>query len=489
MKLSDLIKDIQVLQTTGDTNLSLSGITFDSRGVLPGYLFVAVKGTLSDGHDYIEKAIASGASAVVCEQIPVLPASDSIFVRVADSARALGILASAWYGHPSQRFNLIGITGTNGKTTTITLLHRLFNQLGYKTGCFTTIRNYIGNETIEATHTTPDPLQLNRLMKDMADSGCEYVFMEVSSHALIQKRVEGLQFRGGIFSNITHDHLDYHKTFEEYIRAKKLFFDGMPAGAFALINSDDKNGRVMVQNTRSAVSYYGLRSMAEFKGRILESHLNGMLLSIDNTEFWTRFIGEFNAYNILAVYSCAMLLGQKKEEVIRLLSSMETVEGRFQYVQSDKGITAVVDYAHTPDAVQNVLKTIAQIRKGKEHVITVIGAGGNRDKTKRPVMARVAAEMSDRLILTADNPRNEDPVEIINDMKAGLEPELLDKTIIQPDRTEAIKTAFMLAQSGDIILIAGKGHENYQEIRGVKHHFNDFEVIAALMTPKTNLNQ
>jgi UDP-N-acetylmuramoyl-L-alanyl-D-glutamate--2,6-diaminopimelate ligase len=479
-KLADILRDIEVLQIKGTADLTLSGITFDSRKVVPGVLFVAVRGTQSDGHDYIAGAVASGASAVVCEHMPALMYSGTTFICVKDAANALANLASACYDHPSQKLNLIGITGTNGKTTTVTLLHRLFTGLGYKSGCFTTIRNYIGNETVEATHTTPDPVQLNRIMKDMVDAGCQYVFMEVSSHALAQQRVAGLKFAGGIFSNITHDHLDYHKTFEEYLKAKKLFFDNMPAGSFSLINADDRNGKVMVQNTKSAVSYYGIRSMADFKARVIESHFNGMLLNIDNSELWTKFIGEFNAYNLLAVYSCARLLGQNKVELLRLISSMDTVEGRFQYLRSLKGVTAVIDYAHTPDAIVNVLKTINQIRKGTEQVITVIGAGGNRDKTKRPVMAKAAAEMSDKLILTADNPRNEEPADIINDMKAGLESRLLEKTIIQPDRHEAIKTACMLAGKGDIILIAGKGHETYQEIKGTRHHFSDVEIVAAI---------
>jgi UDP-N-acetylmuramoyl-L-alanyl-D-glutamate--2,6-diaminopimelate ligase len=485
IKLSDIIKDIQVMQTAGPLDAALVGITFDSRQVKPGFLFVAVRGTQSDGHDYIGSTWESGAVAVICEKLPEQVPEGKTAIRVKDSAYALAVLASSFYGHPSRKFKLVGITGTNGKTTTITLLHRLFTGLGYKSGCFTTIRNYIGDQVIEATHTTPDPVQLNRIMKDMVDAGCQYVFMEVSSHSLAQQRVAGLNFQGGIFSNLTHDHLDYHKTFDEYIRAKKLFFDNMPAGSFSLINADDRNGRVMVQNTKSNVSYYGIRSMADFKARIIESHLNGMLLNIDSTEVWTKFLGEFNAYNLLAVYSCAILLGQDKEEVLRLLSSLNTVEGRFQYYRSEKGVTAVIDYAHTPDAIVNVLRTIGQIRKGDEQIITVVGAGGNRDKTKRPVMAKAAAEMSDKLILTADNPRNENPMDIINDMKAGLDEKMAEKTIIQPDRLEAIKTACMIAQKGDIILIAGKGHETYQEINGIKHHFSDAEVVTSIFGLKT----
>jgi UDP-N-acetylmuramoyl-L-alanyl-D-glutamate--2,6-diaminopimelate ligase len=488
IKLTDIVKGLNVLEIRGNADISISDITFDSRKAAPGVLFVAVKGTRSDGHDYISSALASGSPAVICEQLPKTIPEGACMVRVTDSAYALGYVASAFYKSPSRRFKLIGITGTNGKTTTITLLHKLFMGLGYQSGCFTTIRNYIGNSTVEATHTTPDPVQLNRIMKDMADAGCEYVFMEVSSHALAQKRVAGLTFAGGIFSNITHDHLDYYKTFDEYLKAKKLFFDNLQANSFACINADDRNGTVMVQNTRASVHYYGIRSMAEFKGRILESHMNGTLLTIDDQELWTRFIGEFNAYNLLAVYSTAILLGQDKEETLRVLSSLDTVEGRFQYLSSDEGVTAIIDYAHTPDAILNVLITISQIKKGNGKVISVIGAGGNRDRTKRPEMAKVAASLSDKLILTSDNPRDEEPEDIINDMKSGLDEQMLRNTIIQTDRREAIRTACMMANKGDIILIAGKGHETYQEIRGVKHHFSDREVVSEIFGLKsTNL--
>ncbi len=475
--LSHIIQEIEIKKVIGSMEISLSEIAFDSRNVVPDTLFIAVKGTQSDGHDYITGAIESGAKAVVCENLPETQADKITYIQVSDSVKALALLASAWYGNPSRNLKLVGITGTNGKTTTITLLYKLFTALGYKSGCFTTIRNYIGDSVIEATHTTPDPIQLNRLMKDMVDAGCEYAFMEVSSHALAQQRIAGITFAGGIFSNITHDHLDYHKTFDEYIRAKKLFFDHMPANSFSLINADDKNGRVMVQNTKSAVHYYALKSMADFKAKILESHFHGTLLNLDGKEIWTQFLGEFNVYNLLAVYSCAVLLGQEKEETLRIISALETVEGRFQYIRSLSGITAVIDYAHTPDAIVNVLKTINQIRKKNEQIITVVGAGGNRDKTKRPVMARVAAELSDKVILTSDNPRNEEAGDILNDMKEGLSQPMLQKTLIQPDRREAIKIACMLAQKGDIVLIAGKGHETYQEIKGVKHHFSDFEEV------------
>jgi UDP-N-acetylmuramoyl-L-alanyl-D-glutamate--2,6-diaminopimelate ligase len=482
--LDDIIKGLDIVRIKGNTRRSLSSIAFDSRNAAPGALFVAVRGTRTDGHDYIRAAVASGAEAVVCEHVPENIPRDACILVVKDSARALGELASAFYGHPSRRFKLTGVTGTNGKTTTVTLLHHLFTSLGYQSGCFTTIRNYIGNETVEATHTTPDPVQLNRIMNDMADKGCQYVFMEVSSHALIQQRISGLSFAGGIFTNITHDHLDYHKTFDEYLKAKKLFFDGLPAGSFACINADDRNGKIMVQNAKATVHYYGIRSMADFKGRIIENHVDGTLVNFDSQELWTRFIGDFNAYNLLAVYAAARLLGREKQEILQSLSTLETVEGRFQYLRSPQEYTAIIDYAHTPDAILNVLKTIGQIKKGSVQVISVIGAGGNRDKTKRPEMARVAAGLSDRLILTSDNPRDEDPLDIINDMKAGLNNQMLEKTITQPDRREAIKTACLLARKGDLILIAGKGHETYQEIRGVKHHFSDHEVVSELFALK-----
>ncbi len=478
--LNDILQGLEVEEVKGDTRIILAGITFDSRKTAPGVLFVAVRGTITDGHDYIPVSVAAGSTAVVCEQMPEYMPEGVCMIRVKDSAFALGYLASAFNDNPSRRFKLVGITGTNGKTTTVTLLHRLFMELGYQSGCFTTIRNYIGNKSVEATHTTPDPVQLNRIMKEMADAGCRYVFMEVSSHALAQRRVAGLQFAGAIFSNITHDHLDYHKTFSEYLKAKKLFFDNLPPGSFACINADDRNGTVMVQNTRASVHYYGIRTMAEFKARIMESHLNGTLITMDDHELWTRFIGEFNVYNLLAAYSAAILLGQEKAETLRVLSSLDTVEGRFQYLRSDQGVTAIIDYAHTPDAILNVLKTVGQIRQGNEQVIAVIGAGGNRDKSKRPEMAKVAAGMSDKLILTSDNPRDEEPGDIINDMKKGLDEKALRNTIIQTDRREAIKTACMMAKKGDIILIAGKGHETYQEIRGVKQPFSDHGVVSEL---------
>jgi UDP-N-acetylmuramoyl-L-alanyl-D-glutamate--2,6-diaminopimelate ligase len=490
-KLSDVLNSLEVVQVSGDRNAPVAGITFNSRTATPGSAFVAVKGTHADGHDFIQQAVSNGAGIIICETMPAgvqtgVPANIT-FVKVKDSARALGVMASNYYDNPSSRLKLVGITGTNGKTTTVTLLYRLFTALGYKAGCLSTIRNYIGRKTVGATHTTPDPVQLNSLLKEMADAGCQYAFMEVSSHALAQQRVAGLEFAGGIFSNITHDHLDYHKTFDEYIRAKKLFFDSLPPGSFALINSDDRNGKIMVQNSKATVKYYGVKSMAEFKARIIESHADGMLLSMDQSEVWTRFLGAFNASNLLAVYATARILGQAKEDILRIISQMESVEGRFQYLKSREGVTAIIDYAHTPDALENVLSTIHQIRPPEGKIITVVGAGGNRDKTKRPKMAGVAAGMSDRLILTSDNPRDEEPEVIIADMKQGLEEEQSLKTIAITDRREAIRTACMMAVPGDIVLIAGKGHENYQEIRGVKHPFSDLEFVAELFR-QTKIN-
>jgi len=483
-KLGDVLNSIEVMQVSGDRNAPVAAITFNSQKATTGSVFVAVKGTNADGHDFIPQAISNGAGIIVCETVPAevqakVPA-DITFVKVRDSARALGVMASNFFDNPSSRLRLVGITGTNGKTTTVTLLYRLFTALGYKAGCLSTIRNYIGQKTVGATHTTPDPVQLQGLLKEMVEAGCQYAFMEVSSHALAQQRVAGLSFAGGIFSNITHDHLDYHKTFDEYIRAKKLFFDNLPAGSFALINSDDRNGKIMVQNTKAMIKYYAVKSMAEFKARIIESHADGMLLTIDGSEVWSHFLGAFNASNLLAVYATARLLGQEKEEVLRIISQLESVDGRFQYVKSKNGVTAIIDYAHTPDALENVLSTIHQIRPPEKLIITVVGAGGNRDKTKRPIMAGVAAGMSDRLVLTSDNPRDEEPEMIIADMKQGLDEEQSLKTIAIADRREAIRSACLMAGPGDIVLIAGKGHENYQEIKGIKYPFSDLDFVMEL---------
>jgi UDP-N-acetylmuramoyl-L-alanyl-D-glutamate--2,6-diaminopimelate ligase len=487
-RLADILQNIEVVNINGNINSPVKSISFNSKNVLPGSAFVAVKGTHADGHIYIPEAINKGATVIIAENTPEITWSGVTMVKVADSAKTLGIVSSNFYDNPSSKLKLVGITGTNGKTTTVTLLYQLFSKLGFKAGCLSTIRNYIGNKIVGATHTTPDPVQLNMLLNDMAETGCQYAFMEVSSHAIAQQRIAGLAFAGGIFSNITHDHLDYHKTFDAYLKAKKMFFDNLPENSFALINRDDKNGQVMVQNTKATVKYFGVKSMADFKAKIIESHMDGMLLNIDQTEVWTRFIGAFNASNLLAVYATARLLGQVKEDILKVISTLESVEGRFQYLKSGDGVTAIVDYAHTPDALMNVLSTIHEIRPAEGRIITVIGAGGNRDKTKRPVMARTAAEMSDQVILTSDNPRDEEPEDIINDMKQGLENQLSEHTIAITDRREAIRTACLMARPCDIILVAGKGHENYQEIKGVKYPFSDKEIIAEqFMLNRTNL--
>ncbi len=487
-RLADILNKADVLNINGNSNIPVTAIAFNSKDVTPGSAFVAVRGTHADGHAFIPEAVEKGASVIIGENIPEISLPGITTVKVADSPKTLGIAASNFYDNPSSKLKLVGITGTNGKTTTVTLLYQLFTKLGYKAGCLSTIRNYICNKTVGATHTTPDPVRLNELIKEMADSGCRFAFMEVSSHALAQQRVAGLEFAGGIFSNITHDHLDYHKTFDAYLKAKKMFFDNLPENSFALINRDDRNGQVMVQNTKATVKYYGIKSMADFKAKIIESHIDGMLLNIDQTEVWTRFIGAFNASNLLAVYASARLLGLDKEDILRVLSQLESVEGRFQYLKSADGVTAIVDYAHTPDALMNVLTTIHEIKPADGRIITVVGAGGNRDKTKRPVMARTAAEMSDQLILTSDNPRDEKPEEIINDMKHGLDNQLLSHTLAITDRKEAIRTACLMAKPGDIILVAGKGHENYQEIKGVKYPFNDKEIITEqFMLNRTHL--
>jgi len=477
VKVADLLPGKLVKRTEGSGSGKINGIVFDSRQVQPGSCFVAMRGTQADGHAYIPRAVEMGASVVVCEELPSNRPEQVTYIQVDDTSEALGLMASAFYGNPSQKLRLVGITGTNGKTTTVTLLYKILSRLGRKSGVLSTVANYIGETEIPATHTTPDAVQLNRLLAQMVDQGCEYCFMEVSSHSVVQNRIAGLRFAGGIFSNITHDHLDYHKTFDQYIKAKKGFFDALPADAFALVNIDDRNGRVMVQNTKARVSTYSLRSMADFRCRVVENHFDGMLLNLDGTEVWTRLIGGFNAYNMLAIYSALRLLGFDKAEVLTEISNATAVAGRFEYLKSATGITAVVDYAHTPDALQNVIDTINEIRNEGQKLITVVGAGGNRDKTKRPVMARVAVEGSNMVILTSDNPRFEEPEDILNDMRAGIEPAMVGKALTITDRREAIRTACMLAAKGDIILVAGKGHENYQEVKGVKHHFDDKEVI------------
>jgi UDP-N-acetylmuramoyl-L-alanyl-D-glutamate--2,6-diaminopimelate ligase len=450
--------------------------------VKAGSLFVAVSGTQNDGHAFITKAIENGAIAIVCEKLPENLTDNITWINVNDSAEALGFIAANFFDNPSQKLKLVGITGTNGKTTTVTLLFRLFRALGYKCGLISTVVYCVEDKTYESTHTTPDQIVLNSLLAEMIHEGCSYCFMEVSSHSLAQKRIAGLKFTGGIFSNITHDHLDYHITFDNYIKTKKLLFDSLDKKAFALINVDDRNGKIMIQNTKAMVKTYAMRSVADFKVKVIESHFDGMQLNLDGAEVWTHLIGEFNAYNLLAVYSTAILLNQNKEEVLKHLSDFREVSGRFETIRSKSGIIAIVDYAHTPDALVNVLKTINQIRKGNEQLITVVGAGGNRDKTKRPIMAKVCTDNSDKVIITSDNPRFEKPEDIIRDMVAGVTEEHKKRMITITDRREAIKAAVMLAKPSDIILVAGKGHENYQEIKGVKHHFDDKEVLMELFT-------
>lgn len=478
MRLSDILRKISVTESLGDMQREISGVNMDSRQVEHGDLFVAVKGTQTDGHAYIAKAIAQGAKAILqSEPLPTDPVPGVTYVRVADTEDAVGKAATQFYNDPTGRLKLVGVTGTNGKTTIATVLYNMFRSMGYKCGLCSTVCNFIDGRAIEADHTTPDPITLNKLLAQMADEGCEYAFMECSSHAIHQKRIGGLRFVGGIFTNLTRDHLDYHKTFDNYRDAKKAFFDMLPRGAFAITNADDRNGMVMVQNTQATVRTYSTRTAADYKGRILEESIEGMLLDIDGREVSVRFVGRFNVSNLLAVYGAAQMLGQKPEDVLRVLSSLHPVNGRFEAIRSPKGFSAVVDYAHTPDALENVLVAINEIVKGKGKVITVCGAGGNRDKGKRPLMAQEAAKRSDRVIITSDNPRFEEPQDIINDMLAGLDEEQMRKTISICDRREAIRTAAMMAEPGDVILVAGKGHEPYQDVKGVKHHFDDHEEI------------
>ena len=478
MKLSDILKKVAVLESQGDLNREITGVNIDSRQVESDDLFVAVKGTQTDGHAYIDKAIGQGAKAVLMsDPLPAEPVAGVSYVRVADTEDAVGKVATQFFGDPTSRLKLVGVTGTNGKTTIATVLYNLFRSFGYKCGLCSTVCNFIDGRAIEADHTTPDPITLNRLLAQMAEEGCEYAFMECSSHAIHQKRIGGLRFAGGIFTNLTRDHLDYHKTFENYRDAKKAFFDQLPRGAFAITNADDRNGMVMVQNTAATVRTYSTRTVADFKGRILEESIEGMLLDIDGREVSVRFVGRFNVSNLLAVYGAAQMLGQRAEDVLRGLSAQHPVNGRFEAIRSPKGFSAVVDYAHTPDALENVLTAINEIVKGKGQVITVCGAGGNRDKGKRPLMAQEAAKRSDRVIITSDNPRFEEPQDIINDMLAGLDEEQMQKTISICDRREAIRAATMMARPGDVILVAGKGHEPYQDVKGVKHHFDDHEEI------------
>lgn len=475
--LGKLLQGVEVRSLVGDGTVAVGRLEFDSRKVVPGTLFFATRGTQADGHAYIPAAVAAGAAAVVCEELPAERPVGVTFVQVPDSTVALGQVASAFYGHPSRRLKLVGVTGTNGKTTTATLLYRMFRRLGYKAGLISTVVYCVDDREIPSTHTTPDSIRLNAMMAEMVEAGCDYCFMEVSSHSLVQHRTAGLAFVGGIFSNITHDHLDYHKTFAEYIRAKKLFFDGLPAGAFALTNADDRNGMVMVQNTKATVKTYALQSFADFRCRIVETLLDGMLLNLDGSEVWVKFLGRFNAYNLTSVYATALLLGARRDEVLRILSDLTSVDGRFEPIHSKEGVTAIVDYAHTPDALQNVIGTINEIRKKDQRLYVVVGCGGNRDATKRPEMAKIAVDGSDMAVLTSDNPRLEEPGAIIEQMKSGLEPGA--RYLAITDRREAIKAAVALARPGDIILVAGKGHETYQDVGGVKHHFDDREEVRA----------
>ena len=476
--LKDILYKAGLVEVIGSTDISVASVCFDSRKAEKGSLFVAIKGTQSDGHKFIEQVVAAGAASIVCEILPKQKDPKITYIKVKDSEAALGIIASNFYDNPSEKLNLVGITGTNGKTTTATLLHDLFLSIGFNAGLISTVVYKIGNEELSATHTTPDAIQLSKLMQQMVEAGCKYCFMEVSSHAVVQKRISGLRFFGAVFTNITHDHLDYHKTFDEYIKAKKKFFDDLGIDAFALVNKDDVNGLTMVQNTEAVKKTYALRSAADFKCKIMESQFSGLLLNMDGTEMWSKLIGPFNASNMLAVYATAMLLGQEKLKVLTALSTLSAVDGRFQQVKNPSGIVGIVDYAHTPDALLNVLRTIREIRTSDERIVTVIGCGGDRDSLKRPVMARIACEESDKVILTSDNPRSEDPEEIIRQMQQGVEKVHQKKVLSITDRREAIKTACSLAAAGDVILVAGKGHEKYQEIKGVKYPFDDVKILA-----------
>ena len=477
MKLKELLKDIPVVAIVGSEDVEITDVNIDSRRIKDGHLFIAMKGTQVDGHKFVPKAIELGAKAVMCEDMPEEKAEGVTYVQVESTEDVVGKVATTFHGNPSTKLKLVGVTGTNGKTTIATLLYNMFTKMGHKCGLLSTVCNYIIDEAIPADHTTPDPIELNRLLDRMVQAGCEYAFMECSSHAIAQKRIGGLTFAGGIFTNLTRDHLDYHKTFENYRNAKKAFFDSLPKNAFAITNADDKNGMVMVQNTKATVKTYSIRTVADFKARIIECHFEGMYLEMDGHEVGVQFIGKFNVSNLLAVYAAAVMLGKSPEDVLVVMSTLHSVSGRLEPIHSPEGYTAVVDYAHTPDALENVLNAIHEVLDGKGHVITVCGAGGNRDKGKRPLMAQEAVKQSDKVIITSDNPRFEEPQDIINDMLAGLNAQQMKKVISIVDRREAIRTACMMAQKGDVILIAGKGHENYQEIKGVKHHFDDHEVV------------
>ena len=480
-RLKDILYRVSIEAVHGATDLAISKIEFDSRKVESNTAFVAIKGTLSDGHDYIEKAIALGANVIVCEHFPETIAQGITFVQVNDTNEALAFLSANFYDNPSEKIKLVGVTGTNGKTTIASLLYQLFKNAGYKVGLLSTVKIMVDTEEFKATHTTPDSLTLNYYLDQMVQEGCEFCFMEVSSHGIHQKRTAALQFAGGVFTNLSHDHLDYHNTFAEYRDVKKSFFDYLPKSAFAISNSDDKNGVVMLQNTKAKKITYALKSYADYKAQILENQLSGLLLKINDNEVWVKLIGSFNAYNLLAIYAVAVELGIEQFEALRLLSELESVSGRFQFIVSDSKITAIVDYAHTPDALENVLQTIENIRTKNEQLITVVGCGGDRDKTKRPVMANIASTLSDKAIFTSDNPRTENPEIIIQEMEQGVEPQNFKKTISILDRKQAIKTACQLANPNDIILIAGKGHETYQDINGVKYDFDDLQIVTELL--------
>ena len=481
MTLSDLLKNAGPARIVGDAGAEITGVQIDSRRVKPGDLFVAMRGTQADGHAFIPKAVAQGAAAVLCEELPAEAAPGVAYAVVPSTEDAVGPVATLFYGDPSRRLRLVGVTGTNGKTTIATLLYEMFRKMGHRCGLISTVCNYIDGERLPADHTTPDPIELNSLLARMVAEGCEYAFMECSSHAIAQKRIGGLAFAGGIFTNLTRDHLDYHKTFKNYRNAKKAFFDSLPKGAFAITNADDRNGMVMVQNTKATVKTYSTRSMADFRARIVECHFEGMYLEVDGREVGVQFIGKFNVSNLLAVYGAAVMLGKQPDDVLVVMSTLHSVSGRLEPIRSPEGFTAIVDYAHTPDALENVLAAIHEVLGGKGRVITVCGAGGNRDKGKRPLMAQEAVRQSDTVIITSDNPRFEDPQDIIADMLAGLDARQMKKVVSIADRREAIRTACMMARKGDVVLVAGKGHEDYQEIRGVKHHFDDKEELRKVM--------
>ena len=479
--LKDILYKVAIEAVKGTTDIAINKIEFDSRKIELNDVFVAIKGSLSDGHTFIDKALELGATAVICEAFPERIVNGVTYIQVKSSNEALAVLSANFYDNPSQKLRLVGVTGTNGKTTIASLLYQLFKNAGYKVGLLSTVKILVDETEYKATHTTPDSLTINHYLNEMVETGCEFCFMEVSSHGVHQKRTEGLHFEGGIFTNLSHDHLDYHNTFAEYRDVKKSFFDHLPKSAFAIVNVDDKNGAVMVQNTKAKKVTYALKSYADYRAQILENQFTGLLLKVNNHELWTKLIGSFNAYNLLAIFATAIELGLEEQEALRLVSALESVSGRFQYIVSESKITAIVDYAHTPDALENVLKTIENIRTRNEQLITIVGCGGDRDKTKRPIMAKIASELSDKVIFTSDNPRTENPETIIEEMEKGVEPQNFKKTLSIIDRKQAIKTACQLANSGDIILIAGKGHETYQEINGVRHDFDDMKIVKEIL--------